>query len=79
MFMDGRGRVMWLFENQHFVAILRCARKILLAYFCIGGAAIFLARLDVTTSQPTKLSKSASQVVGYIWLRTVDFQERSVA
>ncbi len=30
--MDGRGRVMLLRKNQYFVAILRCAQKILLAY-----------------------------------------------
>jgi len=36
---------MYQCKNQYFVAIRRCAQKILLAYSHICGAAIFFARL----------------------------------
>ena len=42
MYMAGRGRVMSLRENQHLVAIRRCAQQILL----VIGCAIFLAACE---------------------------------
>ncbi len=67
---------MWLHENQHFVAILRCPRKILLAYLHICGATIFLLRLVwlITSHLVTIFWSSSGMASSYI--RTVDFQGR---
>jgi len=59
---------MWLLENHHFVAILRCAKNILLAYFCTGGATIFLSRLDITTDKTTSHLTNPETTLGSHWL-----------